>query len=66
MPLKVSVTPAGFGKTACYTVEFRVLEGDYTGRRVWMTRYFTPAALPLAKRDLANLGRPSRDKATPW
>ena len=39
-----------------YTVEFRVIEGAYTGRRLWMTKYFTPAALPYTKRDLAKLG----------
>ncbi|VTR92755.1 Uncharacterized protein OS=Rhodopirellula baltica SWK14 GN=RBSWK_05112 PE=4 SV=1: DUF669 [Gemmata massiliana] len=45
-----------------YTIEFRVLEGEYTGRRLWVTKYFTPAALPYTKRDLAKLGIDSTAK----
>jgi hypothetical protein len=48
--------------TDCYTVEFRVTEGEYAGRRLWMTKYFTPAALPYTKRDLAKLGIDSKTK----
>ena len=33
-----------------YTIEFRVIEGDFTGRRLWLTKYFTPDALPYTKR----------------
>lgn len=48
--------------TAGYTVEFKVIEGEYAGRRVWMTKYLTPAAMPITKRDLAKLGIDSKDK----
>lgn len=42
--------------TRGYTVEFRVIEGEYAGRRLWVTKYLTPAAMPHTKRDLAKLG----------
>ncbi len=42
--------------TAGYTVEFKLLEGEYVGRRVWKTWYITPAAVEYTKRDLAKLG----------
>lgn len=45
-----------------YTVEFRVIEGEYTGRRLWMTKYFTVAAMPYTKRDLAKLGIDNKAK----
>lgn len=50
--------------TSGYTVEFRVMEGDHTGRRVWKTWYLTQAALPYSKRDLAKLGLDSKAKLT--
>ncbi len=42
--------------TPSYKLTFRVLEGDYAGRRFWHDVYLTPAALPMAKRDLGKLG----------
>lgn len=42
--------------TAGYKLCFRVLEGDHTGRQFWHDVWLTPAALPMAKRDLAKLG----------
>lgn len=42
--------------TAGYKLSFRVLEGDYEGRQFWHDVWLTPAALPMAKRDLGKLG----------
>ncbi len=42
--------------TPSYKLAFRVLEGDHQGRQFWHDVYLTPAALPMAKRDLAKLG----------
>ena len=42
--------------TAGYKLSFRVLEGDHEGRQFWHDVWLTPAALPMAKRDLAKLG----------
>ena len=42
--------------TPSYKLTFRVLEGDFAGRRFWHDVYLTPAALPMAKRDLGKLG----------
>jgi len=42
--------------TPGYKLAFRVLEGDHQGRHFWHDVYLTPAALPMAKRDLAKLG----------
>lgn len=48
--------------TECYKIEFRVIEGEYTGRRLWWDKYFTMAALPYTKRDLAKLGITNKEK----
>lgn len=42
--------------TPGYKLTFRVLEGEHTGRRFWHDVWLTPAALPMAKRDLGKLG----------
>jgi hypothetical protein len=42
--------------TPSYKLTFRVLEGDHQGRQFWHDVWLTPAALPMAKRDLAKLG----------
>lgn len=42
--------------TAGYKLAFRVLEGDHQGRQFWHDIWLTPAALPMAKRDLAKPG----------
>lgn len=39
-----------------YSLRFKVLDGEHKGRQVWHSLYLTPAALPMAKRDLAKLG----------
>lgn len=33
-----------------------MIAGEHAGRQVWHDLYLTPAALPMAKRDLAKLG----------
>jgi len=42
--------------TAGYKLTFKVLEGDHQGRQFWHDVWLTPAALPMAKRDLGKLG----------
>lgn len=39
-----------------YVLTFKVLDGEHKGRQVWHSLYLTPAALPMAKRDLGKLG----------
>ncbi|HEY2841805.1 MAG TPA: DUF669 domain-containing protein [Pirellulales bacterium] len=42
--------------TPGYKLTFRVLEGGHEGRQFWHDVWLTEAAVPMAKRDLANLG----------
>jgi hypothetical protein len=42
--------------TPGYSVAFKVIEGSHTGRLCWHDLFLTPAALPMAKRDLLKLG----------
>ena len=42
--------------TPGYRLAFRVLEGEHADQRFWHDLWLTPAALPMAKRDLAKLG----------
>ena len=42
--------------TPAYKLAFRVLEGQHEGRQFWHDIWLTPAALPMAKRDLGKLG----------
>lgn len=42
--------------TPGYKLTFRVLEGEHEGRQFWNDIWLTPAALPMAKRDLGKLG----------
>lgn len=42
--------------TAGYKLAFRVSGGAHQGRQFWHDVWLTPAALPMAKRDLAKLG----------
>ena len=42
--------------TPGYKVAFRVAEGEYAGRLLWIDFWLTPAALSMTKRDLARLG----------
>ncbi|MBI3861140.1 MAG: hypothetical protein HY290_04510 [Planctomycetia bacterium] len=46
---KTNLTPG-------YKVTFKVLEGPHAGRLLWHDIWLTPAALPMAKRDLSKLG----------
>lgn len=39
-----------------------MIEDEYIGRRLWWDKYFTTAALPYTKRDLAKLGIDSKAK----
>ncbi len=39
-----------------YRLTFRVAEGEYVRRLFWLHVYLTPAALPMAKRDLGKIG----------
>lgn len=48
--------------TAGYKLAFRVLEGDHEGRQFWHDVWLTPAALPMAKRDLSKLGVKTLDQ----
>jgi hypothetical protein len=50
--------------TLGYGVEFKVIEGEHAGRRLWRTWYFTPAAMAYTKRDLGKFGLDSKDKLT--
>jgi hypothetical protein len=42
--------------TPGYKLTLEVSEGYHEGRRVWLDYWLTPAALPMAKRDLAKIG----------
>ena len=42
--------------TPGYKLTFRVVDGEHAGRQFWHDVWLTPAALPMAKRDLAKLG----------
>jgi len=48
--------------TPSYSLSFKVCEGEHTGRLVWLDLFLTPAALPMAKRDLVKLGIDSPEK----
>jgi hypothetical protein len=48
--------------TLSYKLEFRVLEGEYTGRRFWHDVWITDRAMSMAKRDLLKLGVTSLDQ----
>jgi len=43
-------------QTPGFKITFRIIEGEHEGRLVWHDLWFTAAALPHAKRDLAKLG----------
>lgn len=60
LAVKGELTTAKTG-TAGYTIEFRVIEGEHADRRVWMPKYFTPAAMPYTKGMLAKFGITSKE-----
>lgn len=43
-------------------IQFRVCDGEHTGRFVWHDAWLTPAALPQTKRDCAKLGLTTLDQ----
>ena len=43
-------------RTPGYKLTFKVCEGEHVGRQFWHDLWLTPAALPMAKRDLGKLG----------
>ncbi len=42
--------------TSGYKLTFKVIEGEHADRRFWHEVWLTPAAIPMAKRDLGKLG----------
>lgn len=48
--------------TRGYRVNFKVIEGEHAGRRLWRTWHLTPAAMPYTRRDLAKIGIDNGDK----
>lgn len=48
--------------TPGYKLTFRVCDGEHVGRLFWDDLWLTPAALPMAKRDLGKLGVTSLDQ----
>lgn len=56
------LTASKRNETPSYHLAFKVIEGDYTGRRFWHDLWLTPAALPMTKRDLVKLGVQSLDQ----
>ena len=42
--------------TEGYQLQFVVVEGKHTGRKLWHDLWFTPAAMAMSKRDLVKLG----------
>jgi hypothetical protein len=48
--------------TPGYKLTFEVIEGEFSGRRVWHDIWFSEAAILLAKRDLAKLGVTNLDQ----
>jgi hypothetical protein len=42
--------------TPGYKLKLEVVEGKHQGRRAWHDVWLTPAALPMAKRDLGKIG----------
>ena len=42
--------------TPGFKMTFQIIDGDFSGRKVWHNVWLTPAAMPMAKRDLARVG----------
>lgn len=56
------LTTSKRNETPSYHLTFKVIEGDFAGRRFWADFWLTPAALPMTKRDLLKLGVQSIDQ----
>lgn len=50
------LTTSRRNETPAYHMSFKVIEGEFAGRRFWNDLWLTPAALPMTKRDLAKIG----------
>jgi hypothetical protein len=48
--------------TPGFALTFTVDDGEHRGRRLWHNVWLTPAAMPMAKRDLGKLGVTSLDQ----
>lgn len=48
--------------TPGFKLTFKVIEGAHAGRQFWFDIWLTPAALPMAKRDLGKLGVDNLDQ----
>lgn len=48
--------------TRGYGIQFRVLEGEFAGRKVWLNCWQTPKAAPISKRELVKFGIDSKQK----
>lgn len=46
-----------------YNAEFQITEGEFEGRKQWMTLSLKPGALPFTKRNLIRLGADATDLA---
>jgi Protein of unknown function (DUF669) len=55
---KLSVAKSG---TKSYKIEFRILEGDFAGRKLWHDCWLTRDAFAMTKRDLTKVGVTSGD-----
>ena len=42
--------------TAGFKLSFEIIDGEHVHRRVWHDIWLSPAALPLAKRDMSKIG----------
>src|SRR4051812_24660598 len=50
------LTTSRKNSTPAYHLSFKIVAGDFVGRRFWHDLWLTPAALPMTKRDLAKIG----------
>lgn len=50
------LSTSGRKGTAGYKLTFKITEGDHAGRQFWHDVWLTPAAMPMAKRDLRKIG----------
>src|SRR5258708_7534081 len=46
--------------TPGFQIQYRIIEGEHTGRKVWQTLWLTPAAQPYTLRDLQKFGIKSK------
>jgi hypothetical protein len=63
-PTKIEIFHAKSG-TPGIKIHWRIVAGEFTGRRIWQDLWLSPAALPFTKRVLAELRMPSPDSPIP-